>query len=57
MTLQCVDKMLLKYIFLETGVHPVQNGLYIALIVPGVHVQGMREMNGCLDTGSNFKQH
>ena len=28
-TLQCADRILLKYIFLETGVHPLQDGLYI----------------------------
>ena len=28
-TLQYVHTVLLKYIFLETGVHPLQNGLYL----------------------------
>ena len=28
-SLQCVDRILLTYIFLETGVHPLQDGLYI----------------------------
>ena len=45
--------MLLKYICLESGVHPLQDGLYIIKIVLCVHVQRMREMNGCLSSGGN----
>ena len=35
-TQQCVDKMLLKYTFSETGVQPLHDGLFIDKIVLGV---------------------
>ena len=56
LTLQCADNMLSKYIFLETGRHPLQDAFNIILIVLDMHVQRKLEMDGCLDTGSNFKQ-
>ena len=46
--------MLSKYIFLETGLHPLQDAVYIVQIVLDMHVQGMLEMDGCLDTGGNL---
>ena len=49
--------MLSKYIFLETGVHPLQDGLHIVEIVLDMHVQCMLELDRCLDTGGNFKQN
>ena len=49
--------MISKYIFLETGVHPLHDGLYAVQIVLGMHVQRMLEMDRCLDTGGNFKQN
>ena len=52
-----IDKMALKSIFLETGVHPLQDGLYIVYIVLSVHVQCMCEMKSCLDTDGNFMQN
>ena len=49
--------MLLKYIFLETGVHLLQDGLYIVEIAFGVNAQRMRNMNRYLDTGDNFQHN
>ena len=40
-----LDKLVLKYIVLETGVHPLQNALFIVRLVLGVHVQYIREVN------------
>ena len=49
--------MLTTYIFLEAGLHPLQDAFYIVQTVLDMPVQCMLEMDRYLDTGGNSKQN